>query len=332
MSDSQNNAKDLGLPPELASLINEFEVWDNSTRRRAESRNKVRLSLHHYTDMGALVGIVQNSQLWLTSVFHMNDPTELVFGLGLAIERLRWHLEQNPGTVTVADAIKDSFCDRMLDVLSDDIATAFGFYVGSFSRTRDDLGQWRSYSDDGRGVAIEVSPSWFAPTKQADLPIQERYFVSGVEYNVTKSRKKQRDAIDRAVRIVSTAATQNLLNVTEVRNRFLSELRIRLAVPLLWNSVTSKHPAYKHEKETRLILLNDTGNLASVVRTRTRGSQIVSYVPINFPIKRQDVLRHVLIGPAAIGAAETGVENLLRANELDPKGLVSRSEVPYRPR
>lgn len=322
------------LPRPLVALLDEFKRWDEATRKKSERRGKVRGSLHHYSDMSALVGIAQNNELWLTSIFHMNDPSELVHGIDLAIARLDWYLRRQPkNALNIPTLIVDSFCDRMRDSLAEGFGGAFGFFVASFSKTKDDLGQWRSYADDGRGVAIEVSAEWFAPVEPPpNADIRDLYSVSAVEYDENKARKRQADAIDRAVQLIERAANQNLLNDKNVRTSFLQEMRVRLAVPLLWNSLTTKHPAYKHEQETRLIMVNDISKLSSVIRTRTRGSQIVSYVPIRFPIRAPNILRHVMIGPAAIGDPESGVENLLRSKGIDPTDRVTRSGIPYRPR
>ena len=114
--------------------------------------------------------------------------------------------------------------------------------------------------------------------------------------------------------------------------KFASELLARLGVPLLWNSLVTKHGAYAHEAETRLLLTHSVRNISSHVKTRTRGSQIVSYVPINIELGKLGVLRRILIGPAAVGNAERGVADLLAANGIDPAGKVERSAIPYTPR
>jgi hypothetical protein len=322
------------LPQELMKPLDEFRAWDEAIMKESEASDRVVQPLHHYSDMAALVGMVQNQELWLTSIFHLNDPSELNHGIQLASDRLDEHLRRKTkNALNIADLIKDSFCDGMLDVLEDDIGDAFGFYVASFSRSRDDLAQWRAYADDGRGVAIEIAPKWFLPTPpRDDAPITERYFVASVEYDEARAEKRQTVAVDRAVHIVEQAASRNLLDDLAVRRLFLRELQLRLAVPILWNSVTTKHPAYRHEEETRLILLNSAKALARVVRTRTRGAQIVSYIPIPFLLIDEGILQSVMIGPGAIGDPEVGVENLLSARGVDPTGRVSKSLIPYRPR
>lgn len=327
-----NLMNDMKLPDELQRYIDEFKAWDDHERQRYEKA--VDKPLHHYTDMPGFVGMLEGGKLWLTSIFHMNDPSELSHGVEIALSRLHHHLEKNESVNVLATTplVLDSFCQRMQDVLLNDVADAFGFFVGSFSRAGDDLGQWRSYADDARGVAIEISPEWFQPSDSTkELPIEERYVVAEVVYDEVVARERQFAPIDRAVEIVKEVAP-TLAKDRAIRLLFLAELRLALSVPILWNSLTTKHPAYRNEQETRLILLNDIRRLETVIKTRTRGSQIVSYVPISFPADRKNIIRKVMIGPAAIGDAESGVENLLRAKGLYDKGRVSKSRIPYRPR
>ncbi len=322
------------LPVELERLIEGFRKWDSRKRHADEVASVVRVPLHHYSDMASLVGVVQHSELWLTSIFHLNDPSELRHGLNIAIDRLNWHLSRNvsENALAIAPLIVDSFCQHMQDALENNIGKQFGFFVGSFSRTRDDLAQWRAYADDGRGAAMEIGRAWFKPSNRTNTAVQDKYFVSDVVYDVNEARKRQHAAIDRAVAIMKKAAATPQLRSRPVRALFQRDLSVALSVPLLWNSVTTKHHAYAHEAETRLILINNFDALKDVIRTRTRGSQIVSYVPIKFPVTKPGMLRHVMIGPAAGGSPASGVENLLRAKGIDPKARVSQSQIPYRPR
>ena len=326
----QVNIASSNLPQDLEQQIQDFREWDDAERAQSPS---VEQPLYHYTDMSGFVGMFNSGEMWLTSIFHMNDPSELAHGIGIALERLDWHLAQNARSnpLSLAPIVLESFCRRMRDVLMRDVPDAFGFFVGSFSRTRNDLSQWRSYADDGRGVSIAVAPTWFKPDGTEEAAVHERYVVADVVYDVGVARRRQHEAIDRAVGIVRTAVPR-LLEDQPLQSLFLSETRLALSVPILWNSLTIKHPAYAHEAETRLILLNDISKLAHVIQTRTRNSQIVSFVPIGFPIGRNAMIQEIMVGPAAIGEAESGVENLLRAKNLLGHVTVTTSDIPYRPR
>ena len=318
------------LKSELDMLLDEYSAWDAERQVQEEARSEVTSPLHHYTDMASLVGIVQKSKLWLTSTWHLNDPSELTHGSDLA----HWHLSVI-GTGEVSDNI-NTFCRLTTSALETAYETAFNFFVTSFSRTPNDLAQWRAYADDGRGVAIEVFPEWFKPDPanvwvRGKSDPREFYFVSNVVYGEELAKQRQTTAIDKAIDTIKRAEARKLLPGS-LDDYFLSELRVRLGGPLLSNSITTKHPAYEHEAETRLLLTHQTDVIAPHICSRTRGSELVSYVPIDFPISKPGMLRRIWIGPAAAVGAERGVADLLRAHGMDADRLIERSKIPYRSR
>ena len=74
------------------------------------------------------------------------------------------------------------------------------FFIASFSRCRDDLGQWRSYADNGRGFAIGFSPRIFSVTK--DPPVgKPAEFVGPVSYRGKEILERFRAPIQKAVDI-----------------------------------------------------------------------------------------------------------------------------------
>ncbi len=52
-------------------------------------------------------------------------------------------------------------CDQIERLVTHDPRSELGFFVASFSRAADDLGQWRGYGDDGRGFAVGFAPGLF---------------------------------------------------------------------------------------------------------------------------------------------------------------------------
>jgi hypothetical protein len=139
-------------PKNLSDLLAEFSKWDEERRTAEDARSRVTTPLYHYCDMGSLVGIVTSKTLWLSSIWHLNDPSELKFGFRLARNCALERFTELP------DSTIDRFCWTIADQFeSDALADAFGFFVGSFSGTADDLAQWRSYADDARGVARDRS-------------------------------------------------------------------------------------------------------------------------------------------------------------------------------
>jgi len=117
--------------------------------------NKVTAPFFHYTNMAGLTAIINSQQIWLTSIFHLNDPSELGHGADIAL------------------AILNSEADRGDHVVKAFCAQTF------FSRRGDDLGQWRAYADNSRGVAIGLAPhlSRVADQTNTDLSKNSSWLV-----------------------------------------------------------------------------------------------------------------------------------------------------------
>jgi hypothetical protein len=71
----QNEAEK--LPPRLSAAVEDFGDWWNKERASLDVAEKVTAPLFHYTDANALAGVLKNEEIWFTSIFHMNDPSEL---------------------------------------------------------------------------------------------------------------------------------------------------------------------------------------------------------------------------------------------------------------
>lgn len=111
---------------------------------------------------------------------------------------------------------------------------------------------------------------------------------------------------------------------------FIQEFsRHLIASPLIWNALTSKHPAYAHEQEVRLVLIGTADKLVPFIKTRSRGSEIVPYIPHPWNVREPGSIAEVLVGPAAPPGAEQAVRMLLKAYGLRDVEI-SRSAIPYR--
>jgi hypothetical protein len=103
-----------------------------------------------------------------------------------------------------------------------------------------------------------------------------------------------------------------------------------MAQPLIWNCLTSKHPAYEHEEEVRLVILGARSALAPYVKTRLRGSEIVPYIDQPMQVRDAGNVAEIVVGPAAHADTERTVRTLLESLDLDPAIAISQSKIPYR--
>src|SRR5271165_2462927 len=168
------------LHPSLQAGIDEFANWWHRQQTAADISQKVRRPLYHYTDAAGLKGIVENQEVWFTSLFHLNDPSELRHGVDCAVEELRG---RRAVALQQGDDFTQTVCDEIERLVTHDPRSDLGFFVASFSRASDDLGQWRGYGDDGRGFAVGFAPRLFHISETVDPTKPEHnVFVAPVTY------------------------------------------------------------------------------------------------------------------------------------------------------
>lgn len=120
------------------------------------------------------------------------------------------------------------------------------FFVASFSRARNDLGQWRTYADNGRGFAIGFAPAVFTIGELKPHLLPE--FVGPVRYEIAEVRARHMAALEQAAAIFLDAVNVNadLVRDKSVGIPFMQEFaREIIAQPLNWNCLTSKHASVK---------------------------------------------------------------------------------------
>ncbi len=308
------------LNPKLQLEVDALSGWWTKRAAEISAADAVREPLYHYTGMSGMLGIIATEHMWFTSIFHLNDPSELGYGLGIALDLLKE--EADRGTPSV-----EAFCKWMSHVLVKAGGEIFGFFVASFSRKDNDLGQWRAYADNGRGVAVGLAPSLFEVVPdESSLKVTEKTIVARVIYDPKRHEQNLREAIGCAIEGIARGE-QSATSEAE-REEFGKAMAIELAVPIFTYSITCKHPAYEQEQETRLLLVNDLHRLGPFIETRTRGSALVPYIQSPLPVRKPGALTKIMIGPAADELADDAIRAFFRRQGL-PLDILDKSDIPY---
>lgn len=171
----EETAADPPLPAVLRQEIDKFNSWAREHLQAEQDRNAIYEPLYHYTDGRGLKGVLESGQLWFTDYRHLNDPSELIHGINMA-----HHVARLIGAG--ADKRVQLFLETFVDMFRDEnFEATLEFFIASFSRARDELGQWRAYADNGRGFVIGFSPGVFSIVNQlpTDRPPE---FVGPVLY------------------------------------------------------------------------------------------------------------------------------------------------------
>ena len=315
--------RDEPFAPELNASIQQFVHWSTQQESAEVVATKISEPLYHYTNEGGLRGIVESQKIWFTNYLHLNDPSELRYGMTIADRLLREIGDAaGPGLVKM-------FCDKVDNIFQHGtFEHLFDFYIASLSRNRDDLVQWQAYAGNGRGFALGLAPHLFEVVDMPN-PKPSEYVVMPVIYGEDTAAPRFRAAIEAAVAIVK----DNLLYLLDTENRipFLQELAIELIVrQLLKISLTTKHQAYSHEKEVRLFIVGSQNDLKPHVKTRIRGSEIVPYIEGDMPLRHKNGIAEIVVGPAAVVTAEDKVRSLLQSFGMEPDNRIVASAIPYR--
>jgi hypothetical protein len=117
---------------------------------RAEFEGNPPEHLFHYTDLEGVKGIFTSRTLWLSKFTASNDISEIL----LAIEHFQGFVERKASEFTVEEG---DFLREAADQLEGFRRT--NVCLASFCEQHDLLSQWRSYGNDGRGIALGFNSS-----------------------------------------------------------------------------------------------------------------------------------------------------------------------------
>lgn len=271
--------------------------------------------VYHYTSLSTAKLILESNKLRLTERTHLNDPTEVQYGINLGRQLLDRACRKHSFFMPLADRIKSEL---------DTLFSSQMYHVACFSLDGDSLPQWRSYGDDGRGVALGFA----RPLHMNDLHVGNTRF---------RVRYDPRDLMflhKYLIQFILTHYNTILGMVTpDERERRIERITRNVVGSLLFTSLYFKHRAYKFEREIRFMTMVDRDIVASSgdYKHMVRGSEIVHFVeyPLQWPPAGQFNICEIVVGPHAppslVGQLEGFVASLKK-----PFIKIRRSVVPYR--
>ncbi len=132
--------------------------------------------LYHYTDAAGFIGIVQSRKLRATDIRFLNDPDELRYAWDELLVALETAKTANP---EYSDAYEAALQAIAMTNAVDLAVSEDRLFSVSFSELSDELGQWRSYAGDAKGVALGFSQKSIA---MLEVP----YFHHNVDGQLTQ--------------------------------------------------------------------------------------------------------------------------------------------------
>ena len=317
------------IPADMRASISAFyDRADEVTKELALEleTETVPETIYHYTDGAGLRGILESGKLRLTDIFYLNDPAELRHGVNYAIDALRAAADRGP------DEVKLFYREFRKVGSAGGIEASAHFFVTSFSRAGDDLGQWRAYADDGRGYALGFDGKALenAFVKKGDEPISG-HATFPITYNDDRLREMQRRIVAEVVPLISETHGRKLSN--DIIAAYMAELSVNFSVPILRTSLFFKHKAYANEAEYRFVQIQRGDRPAEKVLYRDRPYSLVRYTEFDWRSIAPGALKEIVIGPAA-DTAKAGrySRDCLFAFHLGGSVSLRKSDIPCRAR
>lgn len=305
-------------------------IWPDMLDRFKAARNSEQYFVH-YTSAKAFLSIAENKSIWLRNASCMNDFGEIEFGIkkitnyfGTERGKIFWET-LDKGFNGISYEIKKLFDDWRFDLSSQ----SYMFCLSEHNSDEDIYGRlsmWRAYS--GRnGVAIIVD---------SRPMLRESDAIGAYTYPVFYLTESEIEALFNKI-------TNNAVNA-ESLIRIVPRERVKnFAFWLLQTlSFSLKHPAFKEEKEWRIVY-QPSLNKSTVLKPKnvllSGVPQIIYELPlIDLPekdftgINPNSLIKKVLVGPSdhPLVAVQAITEVLDRAGIQDASRRVAPTFIPLR--
>lgn len=292
--------------------------------------------LHHYTSLDSLIcmlnayqeNIVKNNYkkrkdfitLWASSIYTMNDPTEMKYGDDFLRKTIPTIEEKIIGAKgSILDVINKACVGDMNRNAVQKMITDHFFnpqktpYVISMSHCEDDIVMWNQYGDNCNGVCLSFDDC-------VAEGLNFKIYAKNVDYEKKLTDKVLIDLLVKELQDFADKSS-NLNN-----EELFSEAIVTYSTLLTIICPFVKNKDFSNEQEYRISFIDDS---FQNVRFRTRNNMIVPYLPIDIPINK---LNKITLGPCCRKEEnKRSLQHLFQAlglNELEES--IEFSKVHYR--
>lgn len=240
--------------------------------------------LYHYTGIRGLLGIVDSRSVWASHIYYLNDSKEILH----ACEVLGQLLAKN---ADVGDAAEREFTKQFGEWLGSFRRDAFHIFVFSLSEEPSLLSQWRSYTPHGKGVSLG-----FSPAVLNHVLTKPGFRIARCLYTNAEHEELMRTLLERM--LITFRQRQANLDTSRERpsqkyHPFLEEFRNDLLQVL---SII-KHPAFREEKEWRIVSPYFPKYTVADVMFREGASMLLPYTELKLPADG-NLFEEVILGPS----------------------------------
>ncbi|MEC7765177.1 MAG: DUF2971 domain-containing protein [Pseudomonadota bacterium] len=220
-----------------------------------------RSTLFQFTSLNGFRGIVGSKELWFSDIRTLNDPRELVFGLGRVRPTLQNIIRKN-------DKWDNDLFRPLLEQAYNYIKTT-DLFACSFCLSGDAMPLWQRYGDSGKGISIGFRP-------RAILDIHCR--IQRVDYVVedTPTDEMEKAFFDLLEPIARLGVRPDPAQVIKIVGKMVSIC------------TATKHESWKYEEEVRAVFAqSEQSGYESMSSFLGRFRSNDEIAPYRKPLKRE---------------------------------------------
>lgn len=278
-------------------------------------------TLYHYCSVQTFFNIMSNRSIWLSDVRKSNDSQELCWMRRKCREFIlrAWvsFAEKKDEAGRLSDVNFEEFykMNELLETLIDiDLSKCWVFCV---SEKKDNLGQWRGYGDDGKGISIGFKRELFElAQKLAKLSkSEEEIYFQKISY----TEKEIKHFFD-------VCAGLSEIKMEDSSDSVIDKLKEAIATSLVYLPFF-KNESFKEEKEWRLAYSMDLsrlrkGEIPHVEYEDKVLSNLITIGNYSFISKNDNLISHVELSIPQI-------EKFIDSITIGPKSAISREDVVF---
>lgn len=230
---------------------------------------------YHYCSVDTFYNILQTGTIRFGNPLNMNDSAEIIW----LLERVKDFVLEREAYNSILEGW--DLIENILRALLQEMDCP---YIFCLSKDKDVLSQWRSYANDGKGVAIGFDVDF----------IETHYSLYGAE--VIYDREKQYDILSQKI---SDDVLRNLnIAVKEGDREEIRRKSIILASHILSDAMMCKNPAFQEEKEYRLYCrYRKQEKGISDIKFRVNDCSIIPFRELCFKDIECHLIKNIVVGP-----------------------------------
>lgn len=217
--------------------------------------------LYHYSDTCALMGMVENEELWATNAGFLNDEQELHWSATVFSEALAAVKPLNEGE------------DRLITQLGGAANRRFdeqNYYLVSFSEQRDDLPQWHGYGKGQGPVCISFHASMLTGKYYG-------YDFLSVLYEPDQQREIADKLVELMIRFYRERANEDN---PSAKYHLIPQCAHSFRIMSTYAALRFKSPDWRSEKEWRLVATPNPSGQENDVHFRCGAQGLIPYMKL----------------------------------------------------